>query len=133
MAKNTPARRGPSRAGRVAEKGKAAALARIKRMKDRAELVKGKVLGAGAAYMSSDWWATREANEDRGEKKAAFEIGSWEIDGTKAGGIAALAGAWGVLGDDAYDEALFGAGIGVMSSHRAISRYKLRMAEPPGE
>lgn len=136
MAKDTPARRssGPSKAQRAAEKAKDSARRALARMKDRSELVKGKVMGAGAAYLASDWWAVREANEDRPEaKKAAFELGSWEIDGTKAGGIAALAGAWGILGDDAYDEALFGAGLGVMSSHRAITRYRLRMAEPPGE
>lgn len=135
MAKNdAPARRsGPSKAQKTAEKAKEAALKRIARMKSRTELVKGKAMGAGAAYIAADKWGKREADEDRGGKKAAFEIAGYEIDGTKAGGIAAIAGAWGVLGDDVYDEALFGAGLGVMGAHRGITRYKLRMAEPPGE
>ncbi len=116
----------------AAERGKQAALARIRRMGEREEEMKAGAFGIGAAYVGSRWWAKRRADVTRGTKeRAGWEIAGFEIDGTRLGGGLAIVGAMGLFGDDLYDDVAYAAGISVMSSDQAIDAYETRLAEPP--
>lgn len=118
------------KAAEALTKGKKAAQTALSNVKKNEKKLQGKAAGAAAAYFSSGWWATRRADEKRTGKSAAFEIGKTKIDGTKTGAIVAAVGAMGWLGDELYDEAAYAAGIGIMASDRAITRYNERLTEP---
>lgn len=133
MAKNDkPARRsGPSPAMKKLEKGKQALQNRLKNIKSREMDMRNKGAAGVAGYLSADWWAKREAVEDRGGKPAAFKFGKTELDGTKVGAGVAIAGILGVAGDDLYNDVLFGAGFGIVTAKKAVETYKKKLAEPP--
>ena len=114
-------------------KGKKAASTALANVKKNEKKLQGKVAGFGAGYFSAGWWATRRADEKTTGKTASFELGkSMKIDGTKTGLIVGAVGAMGWLGDPLYDEAAYGAGVGIMAADRAITRYEERLAEPKG-
>ena len=133
--KDTPARRSSGYSKQAGEKlAKAADSARgaMRRLKAREKTLQAKAAGAAGAYFSSSWWAKRRADAEKGTiERAGYKIGNVELDGQKIGLIAATAGAMGVLSNELYDEGLYGAGVGVLSSENGINKYKLRLAELP--
>lgn len=118
----------------VAEKGKQAALGRIRRITEREAEMKAGAFGIGSGYVASRWWAKRRADVTRGTKeRAGWELGGFEIDGTRLGAGVAIVGAMGLLGDDLYDDIAYATGISVMAADQAIDAYETRLAEPPAE
>ncbi len=114
------------------EKSKQAALARIQRMKDRQQTITGGLYGGIAAGGAGRMYGSRTAEVELGERDVAlFKLGKTEVDGTMAGGVAALAGAAGILGDDTYDMALYGAGCGLIGAHQFQEGKTKRLSEPP--
>ena len=114
------------------EKSKQALANRVTRMKDRQETMTGGVYGGVAAGAAGRLYGSRAAEVELGERETAlFKLGKTEVDGTMAGGIAALAGAAGILGDDQYDMALYGAGCGLIGAHQYSEGKAKRLSEPP--
>ena len=63
----------------------------------------------------------------------AIELGPVELDGTKLGIVGVAIGAMGWAGDDLYNEAIYGSGLGVLAADQAINRYNEKLQETAEE
>ncbi len=92
--------------------------------------MRNKVVGVGAAYFAAGWWGGRVAEAELEVRDIpGFEVMGTELDGTKIGAGLALAGAYGIAGDDLYNEAAYAAGLGILAADRGRGKYDERMLE----
>lgn len=122
------------KAAEALQRSKDAALARVRRVKERDQEMKAGAIGIGAGYISAGFVGKRRAEAQRGTRETAgFKLGTYDLDLTKVGGGMAIAGAMGLLGDDMYDDIAYASGVAVLAADQAIDAYEAKMAEPPSE